>query len=99
MYINQKFALCRYYGSDQNVFVDAEIYNDKFTMTIELTKEKNGKSETIILSFDEENTKKLFDLVKIKDFKERFCEVEGLKKFDKFCKDNQIKSKVKKSFE
>ncbi len=98
MFINQKIVLCRYYGDSQNVFVDAVIYEDTLTITVDLIKENNHKSETIILSFDEENTKKLFNLVKIKEFEIRFCGIEGLKKLDQFCKDNKIKSIVKKHY-
>ena len=96
MLINQKFVLCRYYGAGQNAFADGEIYNNTLTITAELMKENSNKVETIIIFFDEENTRKLFNLVKVKDFKEKFCGVEGAKKLEQFCKENKIKSEIKR---
>ncbi|MGI6608849.1 MAG: hypothetical protein ACOX1F_07785 [Erysipelotrichaceae bacterium] len=98
MLINQKFMLCRYYGNEQNVFVDAEIDDGSLCITTEITRENNFKSNIITLYFDKENTKKLFSLIKIKDFKDEFCGVKGLKKLEQFCKTNKIISKVKKDF-
>ena len=96
MFINKKIVLCRYYGNEQNVFVDAEINDDSLYLTTVITKENKIKPEFITLFFDKDNTKKLFNLIKIKDFEASFCGIQGLKKLEQFCKENKIKSTVKK---
>ncbi len=97
MLINQKFGLCRYYGGNQNVFADVVIYNKILTIIVEIVK-SNAKSEVIKVYFDKENTGRLFNLVKIKDFKTRFSGIEGLKKLDQFIKENNIKTKIEKQY-
>lgn len=95
MLINKKFVLCRYYGNRENVFADGEISNNSLTIKVEISKEGLSEPELTTIYFDEKNTRKLFNIVKVRDFESRFCGVEGLKVFEQFCKDNKIESKIK----
>ncbi|NLZ75425.1 MAG: hypothetical protein GX914_02880 [Erysipelotrichia bacterium] len=96
MLIDRKLVLCRYYGKKQNVFADAEIKNSSLSIKIEISKEGSVSTDITILYFNENNTRKIFDLIRIKDFEEEFNGVEGIKKFEEFCKKNKIESKMKK---
>ncbi|HPX32557.1 MAG TPA: hypothetical protein PLT36_03540 [Erysipelotrichaceae bacterium] len=96
MLLDRKLVLCRYYGKKQNVFSDAEIINGSLSIRVEISKENSPGSDITILFFDEINTRKIFSLVKIRDFVDEFYGVEGLKKFNRFCRNNSIKSKMKK---